>query len=124
MLEDLDGTGYPPGFVRRYNQRKAPVDPWVREAFPTIAATTFFGWLRLKNRLGDRGLVGNYGNRRGSGFFGANPGAATYIKQLLKSNPQLSANDALKALQNHTKKRPLPSLRTIQRYIQELAAQP
>lgn len=121
-LEDAGGEGTRPRFVYRYNHQQEPLPEWVREAFPTLTLITLDHWIGRQKNFGDKGLTSDYGNRLGSGFYGTHPAAAKVIKGLLRSNPQVTADEALQAVKRQFKSAKYPTLRATQRYLRTLRA--
>lgn len=107
-------------FALLYSRGETAVPDWARQIVgPALSAGTLLRWRRAANREGLSGLTVKWGrHRKGTGWFGQNPGAEVFLSAMLAHQPHRDAAQMLADLTPNAEiYGSLPSLRTVERWL-------
>lgn len=105
-------------FVEAYNAGELPVEDWITAAVPRTSRGSLRNWAKQLEGGGLARLAGNYGNRRGSGKIDADPAMRDLVEGMLQAYPHASSAHVMDALRARFPDAELPTLRSVQRYLQ------
>lgn len=105
-------------FCALYSDEVIQVAPWVREQIGRVSKNSVRTWDRTLAEHGLAGLAPRYGNRAGTGILDTDQEMQTFVLGMLADAPHVASALVYKGLKARFKDRELPSLRSVQRFIE------
>lgn len=113
--KDIGATPSRASFVRRYNDGQIKIEPWVKDAFPSISYNSVDNWLKRRASEGNKALLGRYGKRMGQTIIATDPKLRKAVEAILEKDPKISAKKLFERIADQGTKK--ISLRTVTRYL-------
>lgn len=104
-------------FAYKYSQGEISVSESTRKAIPNLCQRTLQRWMKNLESGSVQALGGRYGHRAGDTKIDAMPKVRDFILGLITQYPHASGRQILMALQGTFEREILPSLRTVERWI-------
>lgn len=107
-------------FCHEYNRGAIEAPEWLREALPSVCRRSLVNWEKALAARGMAAVAGRHGlHRRGCGVIDSTPGMAECIIAEIMEFYEISAGSVMEALEARFEGQPLPTLRSLQRWIQQ-----
>jgi transposase InsO family protein len=105
-------------FCHEYNRGAVEAPEWVRALLPSVCRKSVTNWEDALDKKGLLGISGRQGQHRiGTGIIDSTPGMADVVIAHIIKFYDVTAEEALDALKVTHKDQPLPSLRSLQRWM-------
>lgn len=110
-------------FCHEYNRGAIEAPEWVRSLLPAVCRKSVTNWEDALEKKGLMGVSGRQGlHRKGSGIIDATPGMADVVVAHIVDVYEVTADEVMDALKVTHKGQPLPSERSLQRWMKRYRA--